>query len=140
LVGGGLSKVVVAQTPTATVAVVRPTPMSVPTPTPSDSTADYSTSVCNGVKAAGGGSCDAQGQKDASSNVHGLINTIINILSWIVGVIAVIMVIIGGLLFTISSGNSEKSTKARNTIIYALVGLVIVAMAQIIIRFVLKKL
>jgi hypothetical protein len=67
------------------------------------------------------------------------ISAVVNILSLVVGVVAVIMVIIGGFMYVISNGDSSKLTSARNTITYALVGIVIVAFAQAFVRFVLAR-
>lgn len=78
---------------------------------------------------------DAQGQ----TSVNILIRNIINLFSLIVGVIAVIMIIVGGLKYITSGGDSGNITGAKNTILYALIGLIIVALAQIIVRFVLQK-
>lgn len=102
--------------------------------------ADNANAVCNGVAIAGGGSCGTSGDKAASKSINNLIATIIDILSWIVGVVAVIMVILGGLNFVTSGGDSQKAAKARSTILYALVGLVVVAMAQVLVHFVIDKL
>jgi hypothetical protein len=77
--------------------------------------------------------------EDAGSKVENLIGSVINILSWIVGIIAVIMIIIGGLRYITSGGDSANVTAAKNTILYAVIGLVIVAFAQLIVRFVIKK-
>jgi hypothetical protein len=49
------------------------------------------------------------------------------------------MIIIGGLKYITSGGDSSNVTGAKNTILYAVVGLVVVAMAQFIVRFVLTK-
>lgn len=68
-----------------------------------------------------------------------LLKKIINIFSVIVGVIAVIMIIIGGLKYITSGGESSNVSGAKNTIIYAIVGLVIVALAQFIVHFVLSN-
>jgi cytochrome bd-type quinol oxidase subunit 2 len=68
-----------------------------------------------------------------------LIKKIINIFSVIVGVIAVIMIIIGGLKYITSGGESSNVSGAKNTIIYAIVGLVVVALAQFIVHFVLAN-
>lgn len=76
-----------------------------------------------------------QGQK----NLTDIIATVVNIISIVVGVIAVIMIIWGGLKYITSGGESGKITSAKNTIIYALIGLVVVALAQFIVRFVLTK-
>lgn len=81
----------------------------------------------------GVGSCDEQG----GISVNKVIAAVINILSVIVGVIAVIMIIVGGLKYMTSVGDSNKTASARNTITYAIVGLILVALAQVIVRFVL---
>ncbi len=67
------------------------------------------------------------------------IKDIINIFSAIVGVVAVIMIIYGGFRYIASGGKQESVTAAKNTLLYALVGLIIVAFAQIIVHFVLNK-
>jgi hypothetical protein len=76
---------------------------------------------------------------DAEANVNQLIRTVINIFSVIVGVIAVIMIIYGGFKYITSGGDSGKISAAQQTIIYAIVGLIIVALAQIVVRFVLSR-
>ncbi len=74
-----------------------------------------------------------------SSNIESLIKTIINVFSAIVGSISVIMIIIGGFRYITSGGSSEGVGGAKNTILYAIVGLIIVAFAQIIVQFVLQR-
>jgi cytochrome bd-type quinol oxidase subunit 2 len=76
---------------------------------------------------------------DAEGRVNGLIKLIINIFSLVVGVVAVIMIIIGGLKYITSSGDSNNITSAKNTILYAIIGLIVVALAQFIVKFVLSK-
>lgn len=97
---------------------------------------DAAAQACAGVTAAAGGSCS---NDSSGTDVNALINTIINLLSWIIGVIAVIMIIFGGFRFVTSSGDSGKVASARSTIIYALIGLVIVALAQTIVKFVIGQ-
>ncbi len=75
----------------------------------------------------------------ATDRVNRIIRLVINIFSLIVGVIAVIMIIIGGLKYITSGGDSGNITGAKNTILYAIIGLVVVALAQVIVRFVLNK-
>lgn len=82
-----------------------------------------------------GGNCNNPG----GTKVNNLITQVINILSLAGGVIAVIMLIIGGLKYVTSQGDTAKATSARNTILYALIGLVVVALAQVIVKFVLKQ-
>lgn len=76
---------------------------------------------------------------DATTQINNLIHTIINILSAIVGIVAVIMIIIGGLRYITSGGNDANVASAKNTILYAIIGLIIVALSQLIVRFVLNK-
>jgi cytochrome bd-type quinol oxidase subunit 2 len=75
----------------------------------------------------------------ASTHVNNLIRTIVNILSIIVGVVAVIMIIIAGLRYVTSGGSDEAVKGAKNTILYAIIGLVVVALAQLIVHFVLHS-
>ena len=76
---------------------------------------------------------------DPTTKVNDIIKLVINIFSVVVGLIAVIMIIIGGIRFVLSGGDSANVTSARNTILYAIVGLVIVALAQILVRYVLTR-
>lgn len=67
----------------------------------------------------------------------GVVTTIINVMLFIVGILSVIMLIYGGLRYVISGGNSSSVTAAKNTILYAIVGLVIALFAYAIVNFVL---
>ncbi len=82
---------------------------------------------------------DPNADPDPSQKVNDMIRLVINIFSLVVGVIAVIMIIIGGLKYITSGGDSGNITGAKNTILYAIIGLIVVALAQIIVRFVLTK-
>ena len=93
--------------------------------------------LCEGIELKVGETCDPQGNAD--QKINNLLEDIINIFSLIVGVVAVIMVIIGGLQYITSGGDSGKITTAKNTILYAVIGLVVVALAQFIVRFVLAR-
>lgn len=75
---------------------------------------------------------------DAEERVFSIIETVIDVFSIIVGVISVIMIIIGGLKYITSGGDSGNVSGAKNTILYAIIGLVVVALAQVIVRFVLQ--
>lgn len=83
-----------------------------------------------GIKNSGGTS---------SSNVGSTIQNAINILLYIAGIIAVIYVVVGGFRYVLSNGDSGAITKAKNTIIYALIGLAVVVMAYAIVNFVLDN-
>lgn len=91
---------------------------------------DAKTQILNGV---GSTTNDCS---DGSGGVTHLLQSIVNILSMIVGVIVVISIISGAFKYITSGGESSKVANAKSTITYALVGLVIIALAQFIIRFV----
>ena len=97
---------------------------------------DSSKQVCAGITSATGGNCDAG---DAADTTNSLVNTLINVLSWIIAVISVIMIMFGGFKMITSNGDSSKVASGRQTIIFAIVGLIIVAFAQTIVKFVLAK-
>ena len=59
---------------------------------------------------------------------------------FIVGAVAVIMLIIGGLRYVLSSGNSSSVEGAKNTILYAIIGIVVAALAFAAVTFVSSKL
>lgn len=63
----------------------------------------------------------------------------INAFSLIIGVTAVIMIMVGGMKYVLSNGDSGNVNSAKNTILYALIGLVVVALAQIVVRYVLNR-
>jgi hypothetical protein len=83
--------------------------------------------------------CQAAGE-DATTRINDIVHTIVNLLSAIVGIVAVIMIIVGGFRYITSGGNDTSVTSAKNTILYAIIGLVVVALAQLIVRFTLSKL
>lgn len=93
--------------------------------------------ICEGIGLTGGTSDCAQ--PTGQPTVDSTIKNVINIISIVVGVIAVIMIIIGGLKYITSAGDSSKVSSAKDTILYAVIGLVIVALAQVIVRFVLRQ-
>lgn len=75
----------------------------------------------------------------AADRIDEIVSQVINILSLAVGVVAVVMIIVGGFKYITSGGDSGNVTGAKNTILYAVVGLVVVALAQVIVRFVVSK-
>jgi len=94
--------------------------------------------ACKGIGAAlGTSSTDCS--DDGSAPIQSTVKTAINVLSFVVGIISVFMIIVAGLKFITSSGDSSSVSSAKNTVIYALVGLVIVAVAQTIVRLTLSK-
>jgi multisubunit Na+/H+ antiporter MnhB subunit len=68
---------------------------------------------------------------------NSIFTTIVNVLLFVIGAISVIMLIIGGIRYTISAGDSGNVTAAKNTIMYAIIGLVIAFLAYAIVNWVL---
>lgn len=77
---------------------------------------------------------------DQDAEAGELVRTIVNILLFIVGIIAVIMIIVGGIMYTTSGGESGGVTKAKNTILYSVIGLVVAILAYAIVNFVIARL
>lgn len=84
--------------------------------------------IQKGVTASGGG-----GQND----LGGKIKTVVNILLYILGAIAVIMIVVGGIRYSTSNGDSSQTKAAKDTVLYAVVGLVVALLAYAIVNFVL---
>ena len=70
----------------------------------------------------------------------GAFRQITNTILYIVGIIAVIMLIIGGIKYVLSGGDSKKVTDAKNTVLYAIIGLVIAVFSYAIVNFVITSL
>jgi Type IV secretion system pilin len=95
--------------------------------------------TCGGSDLNINGGSDCSNTQGAGTTLNSRIATVVNVMSAIVGIIAVIIIIVAGLRY-VSSGGSEEGVKgAKNSIMYAIIGLVIVALAQIIVHFVLNK-
>lgn len=75
----------------------------------------------------------------ADTKVNDLIKNAIRIFQIVVGLISVFMVIMGGLKYITSGGDSGKVGEAKNAILYAVIGLVVVGVAQIIVQFALNR-
>jgi hypothetical protein len=76
-----------------------------------------------------GGNCKDDG-------VDNVVNAIVTILSYVAGVAAIIMIIYSGLRYITSGGDTGKVSSAKNALIYALIGIIVVVLAQLIVRFV----
>mgnify|MGYP001611949879 FL=1 len=70
---------------------------------------------------------------------NGIITKIVNVLSIIVGIAAVIAIITAGIKFITSGSTPQEVTRSRELVIYAIVGLILAASAQIIVRYVLAN-
>lgn len=87
--------------------------------------------------------CESQSQvcRGTSGNsVFNIIKGIINLLITISGIISVIMIIVGGIKYSTSGGDSSAISSGRDTLVYAVIGLVVSIMAFAIVNFLLSEL
>jgi len=101
---------------------------------------DPTEQVCEGAGNETTGPVCGAVDEDPVSGSNGVINTVANIIAWAGGVIAVIMIIFSGFRFVTAGGDSGKVTSARNTIIYATVGLLVIVIARVIVSLVITNL
>lgn len=98
--------------------------------------------VCSGTDLTTSGAknsnCSSESNQ-ATTKINSLLTSIINVASVLVGLVSVLFIIVGGFKYITSGGDTNNMASAKNTIIYALVGLVIVALAQFLVHFVLGK-
>lgn len=88
--------------------------------------------VTQGVNSTGG--------TGGSTDIGTVIKSVINALLFIIGSVAVIMIVIGGLKYTVSNGDSSSVTSAKNTILYSVIGLVVAILGYAIVNFVVARL
>ena len=103
-----------------------------------DSTTSITDSICLGSNVGSNSTSTTCDSNSSTTSLTNLAAKIIGIFSVLVGVVAVIMVIFGGFKYITSGGDSGSVSGAKNTLIYAIVGLIIVALAQFIVHFVLN--
>lgn len=90
--------------------------------------------ISSGIQAARG-----EGQPSDLFGSSGIFTTVVNVLLFIIGAVAVIMIIVGGFRYIISGGNANSVTAAKNTILYAVVGVVVALLAYAAIEFVVSS-
>jgi hypothetical protein len=96
--------------------------------------------ACQAPGAQNSTACQTKTTANPLTGPNGLITKVTKIISFIAGVAAVIMLLVSGFMFVLSDGDSGKIASARTSLIYAVVGLVIVVTAQGIVVFVLNRL
>ena len=90
-------------------------------------------SACAGISQVDSSqSCGAGG-----STITGIIKDVVTVLSLVLGGLAIIMIIISGIRFATSGGSSNAVSSAKKTLIYAIAGLALAALAQAIVHWVL---
>lgn len=117
--------------------LLMPSLLAVPAAHAAQTSGNIYENVCEGVsRTSDQDGCD---ESTSGGSFADLAKKIINIFSIVVGAVSVIMIIIGGFRYIISGGDQNGVTGAKNTIMYAIIGLVIVLFAQVIVRFVLTN-
>lgn len=106
------------------------------TPVNVGASASFKTEVCSGLDQLNSAqSCGTGGQ----SVINKVIKAVVQVLSVVLGVAGVIMVIISGFRYITSGGDSGSVSSAKRTLIYALVGLAVAALAQFLVHFVINN-
>ncbi len=85
------------------------------------------------------GMCAADPGGGNSPKLEVTVTNIINGVLYVIGILAVVMVIIGGVKYTTSGGDQAAVTSAKNTILYGIIGLVIAILAYAIVNFVISR-
>ena len=83
--------------------------------------------------------CNIAQEHAGSNDLMGTINIAINVVLGVLGLLAVIVIIYGGFMYTTSAGDASKIKKAKDTIMYGVVGLVIALLAYAIVNFVVSS-
>ena len=83
--------------------------------------------------------CNIAQEHAGSNNLMDTINLAINVVLGVLGLLAVIVIIYGGFMYTTSAGDASKIKKAKDTIMYGVVGLVIALLAYAIVNFVVSS-
>ena len=81
-------------------------------------------------------SCLFGSEKEGCTEGSGIFQIIVNVILFIIGAVAVIMIVVGGVRYTVSNGDSNAVQGAKNTIMYAIVGLVVAIIAYALVNFV----
>jgi len=101
---------------------------------------DATSEACKGTQLSGATSGSAADCVPSErQRIDNTIKTAVNLLSLIVAIAAVVVIIVNGFRFVVSGGDSNSVGNAKKGIIYAVVGLIVVALAQFIVRFVLSR-
>lgn len=103
----------------------------VPVPSVGAVNVDPLANVCKGKT---GAVCDSK-----DDNISDVIATVVNVLLFIIGIISVIMIIVGGIMYAVSAGDASSVTRAKNTILYAIIGLAVAFFAYAIVNWVVKR-
>lgn len=95
-------------------------------------------SAINVFPACGDGSSSEICGEAGGSSVAGLVATLTGLLFFVIGVIAVIVIIVSGIKYMTADGDSSKIKSAKDTLFYAVIGLVVSIMAYAIVIFIVN--
>lgn len=98
--------------------------------------ADANSEVCGGIATIAATNCSNSG---GVSEINRVMKLAIDIFSIVLGIIAVFAIMVAGVIIGTAGGDSAKVGKAREILIYASIGLIIVGFAQAIARFVIDR-
>ena len=95
--------------------------------------ADSKSLACDGATLVTGGDCDPA----TGDGVSGIVDSVVTIFAWGLGILSVLFIMYGGFKYVTNGGDSNKLSSAKNTILFAIVGLVIAALAQTVVKYVI---
>lgn len=82
---------------------------------------------------------NAAGETGGNTSLSDVLKTVVNVMMFVLGAIAVIMIVIGGINYATSQGDSGRTKTAKDTILYAVIGLVVALFAYAIVNFVIEQ-
>jgi hypothetical protein len=100
-------------------------------------------SLTGGSDCSNAGSSAVCTDESKQTNIYGdnsIFSDITNIVVWVAGAAAVLILILGGIRYVTSGGDANKVSSAKNTIIAALLGIVVIVLARSLINYVVNKL
>lgn len=108
---------------------------------PVASAIDLNGNICNDLQKNSSANCGVANENKLGRN-NNIVQRVLGLVFYLLGAIAIIMIIIGGIRYATSQGDSQKVQTAKNTIFYAVIGLIVAILASVIVTFVgdqLKK-
>lgn len=101
-------------------------------------TADTSTIICENMPGNTKTDCQ-QAANEGTGGITGIADNVMDILWALVSAISVLVIIIAGFMYVVSAGNPDKTKRAKNAIMYAVIGLVVAFLARTIVQFILSS-
>lgn len=95
--------------------------------------------ACSGTNCITEGASSAGGTNASPDSLPNLVQTITSVLLYAIGAVSVIMLVIGGFKYVTSNGNAESIKSAKNTILYAIIGIAVAVSAYAIVSWVIKQ-